>query len=127
MKHDTPAFTVPYLSESRYLSNVHVRNVKHFQDEIESGPGSGPHAGGGKIVHEGHDAILKEAGYTQTDKKGQYKDADGNKVQVSKNGAFTATSKTYQMKVGTTADDLKSAISKRFAAALEAVKVTGVL
>ena len=86
-----------------------------YVDE-RGGPGSGPHAGGGKVAHEGHDAILKEAGYSQTDKKGEYKDADGNRVQVSKSGAFTTTSKTYQLKVGTTADDLKSAIAKRFAA-----------
>jgi hypothetical protein len=32
---DAVTFTVPYLSEDRYLSNDHARNVKHFQDEIE--------------------------------------------------------------------------------------------
>jgi hypothetical protein len=66
-----------------------------------------------KPVHEGHHEILKDAGYKQTgDHKGEYKDAEGNKVVVSKNGAFTTTSKTYQMKVGKTADDLKSALGR---------------
>jgi hypothetical protein len=32
---DAVTFTVPYLSEDRYLSNDQARNVKHFQDEIE--------------------------------------------------------------------------------------------
>ena len=99
----------------RALEEEVAAAFKRYADE-RGGPGSGPHAGGGKVAHEGHDAILKEAGYSQTDKKGEYKDADGNRVQVSKSGAFTTTSKTYQLKVGTTADDLKSAIAKRFAA-----------
>jgi hypothetical protein len=95
-------------SETKEL-HIH-RHVKNVSEDQPREP-NGEFGSGGKIVHEGHDAILKEAGYTQTDKKGQYKDAEGNKVQVSKNGAFTATSKTYQMKVGTTANDLKAAIS----------------
>jgi len=32
---ETITFTVPNVSETRYLSNDHARNVKYFQDEIE--------------------------------------------------------------------------------------------
>jgi len=99
------------------MSGMHRSQTEQTEErysEDQPREPNGEFGSGGKIVHEGHDAILKEAGYTQTDKKGQYKDAKGNNVQVSKNGAFTATSKTYQMKVGTTANDLKAAISKRF-------------
>jgi hypothetical protein len=32
---DAVTFEVPNVSETRYLSNDHARNIKHFQDEIE--------------------------------------------------------------------------------------------
>ena len=70
----------------------------------------GKFGAGSEPVHAGHHEILKDAGYHQTTKKGEYKNEKGDRVRVAKNGAFTRIPSDYSLKVGVTADDLKDAL-----------------